>query len=425
MKLAEANAKIILFTSKTLSTGMHPVVLRITFKRNRRYFTLPGLQAAKDQWDDESGRFNPRISMDGNKKINLWESKACSAIDLIKNQNQEFTFDRFEKRFFSSLKNITVFGFIDKEIEQMKKDGRFSSHNVAKPLLSRLKEFHPKEFKFLDFDYSFLKGFQSHLANTCSTNGIAAYFRTLKALYNKAVNEGYADAGINPFKQVSIKKEATPKRALQKEQMAAIMNYKIDEGTRLFHSRNYFVFSFLCRGMNFMDMAFLKWEENIKEGRIMYLRSKTRKESTNYLSIPIRGPIADILQYYRAHSLGNEYVFPIIKSGSGYNLLQQKQRINDMLKKTNKDLREICSADGLKIQTTSEITFYVARHTWATVQKRSGTSTELIQEGLGHGNKIITETYLAQFESSVLDQTDEVILSTVEKMEFSREMVFH
>lgn len=145
----------------------------------------------------------------------------------------------------------------------MKKDGRFSSHNVAKPLLSRLKEFHPKEFKFLDFDYSFLKGFQSHLAKTCSTNGIAAYFRTLKALYNKAANEGYADAGINPFKQISIKKEATAKRALQKEQMAAIMNHKIDEGTRLYHSRNYFVFSFLCRGMNFMDMAYLKWEENI------------------------------------------------------------------------------------------------------------------------------------------------------------------
>lgn len=411
MKLAEAKAKIILFTSKTLATGMHPVVLRITFKRNRRYITLPGVQAVKDQWDDELGRFNPRVSVEGNKKINLWESKACTAIDLIKNQNQEFTFDRFEKRFFSSLKNITVFGFIDKEIEQMKKDGRFSSHNVAKPMLSRLKEFHPKEFKFLDFDYSFLKGFQSHLALTCSTNGIAAYFRTLKALYNKAVNEGYADSGINPFKQISIKKEATPKRALQKEQMAAIMNYKIDEGTRLFHSRNYFVFSFLCRGMNFMDMAYLKWEQNIKEGRIVYLRSKTRKESTNYLSIPIRGPIADMLKYYRTHSLGSEFVFPILKSG--YKDLQQKQRVNDLLKKTNKDLRAICSPDNLNISTANEITFYVARHTWATLQKRSGTPTELIQEGLGHQNKVITETYLAQFESSVLDETDKVIFATV------------
>ncbi|MEJ7643909.1 MAG: phage integrase SAM-like domain-containing protein [Chryseolinea sp.] len=195
----------------------------------------------------------------------------------------------------------------------MKSDGRFSSLNVAKPLLSRLKEFHPKEFKFLDFDYSLLRGFQSHLAKTCGTNGIAAYFRSLKALYNKAVNEGYGDPGINPFKLLSIKKEASPKRALQKEQMAAIMNHPIDEGTRLFHSRNYFVFSFLCRGMNFMDMAFLKWEENIKDGRIVYLRSKTRKEGTNYLSLPIRGPIADILRYYRANSFGNEFVFPVLK----------------------------------------------------------------------------------------------------------------
>lgn len=149
----------------------------------------------------------------------------------------------------------------------------------------------------------------------------------------------------------------------------------------------------------------------IKEGRIVYLRSKTRKESTNYLSIPIRGPIADILRYYRTNSLGSEFVFPILKSG--YRNLQQKQRINDLLKKTNKDLRTICAPENLNINTANEITFYVARHTWATLQKRSGTSTELIQEGLGHQNKVITETYLAQFESSVLDETDKVIFSTV------------
>ncbi|MEJ7643908.1 MAG: tyrosine-type recombinase/integrase [Chryseolinea sp.] len=86
--------------------------------------------------------------------------------------------------------------------------------------------------------------------------------------------------------------------------------------------------------------------------------------------------------------------------------------MNDVLKKINKDLREICSSDKLKINTTNEITFYVARHTWATLQKRSGTPTELIQEGLGHQNKVITETYLAQFESSVLDETDKVIFAT-------------
>ncbi|MEJ7643910.1 MAG: Arm DNA-binding domain-containing protein [Chryseolinea sp.] len=111
MKLAEGRAKIILFTSKTLSTGMHPIALRITFKRTRRYYTLPGIQAFKEQWNEDAGRLNSRVSVDGNKKINLWEAKASTAMDLIKNQNQEFTFDRFEKRFFSSLKNTTVLQF--------------------------------------------------------------------------------------------------------------------------------------------------------------------------------------------------------------------------------------------------------------------------------------------------------------------------
>jgi integrase len=395
-----------------LADGKHPVILRVTHKRARRYYTLPNLKADVNTWNDDLGRYNDGKKFSkSNKEINLWESKADAALQVIRTQHQQFSFDRFERTFFGSLKNITVYSFIANEIEQMKKDGRFSSMNVAKPMLSRLKEFHPKEFSFIDFDYTFLTGFQNHLANTCTTNGIAAYFRTLKAFINKAIKLGYAEDGSNPFRNLTIKKEATLKRALSKEQMAAIINHKISDCTRLFHSKNYFVFSYLCRGINFMDMALLTWDENILGDRIVYLRSKTKKTGSNFLSIPIRGLTADIIRYYRSHSFGNKYVFPILKPG--YNTLQQKQRVNDLLKKTNDDLKTICSSENLNIQTSHEITFYVARHTWATVQKRSGTSTELIQEGLGHQNKVITETYLAQFESSILDDTDKIIFATV------------
>lgn len=53
----------------------------------------------------------------------------------------------------------------------------------------------------------------------------------------------------------------------------------------------------------------------------------------------------------------------------------------------------IAEAVGLPLVTT-----YSARHSFATVLKRSGTNISYISESLGHSNLAITENYLASFE---------------------------
>jgi site-specific recombinase XerD len=64
--------------------------------------------------------------------------------------------------------------------------------------------------------------------------------------------------------------------------------------------------------------------------------------------------------------------------------------INDWMKKIRKKL-------GIE----KSVTTYVARHTFSTVMKRSGASTEFIQEALGHTNIKTTENYLDSFEKEV------------------------
>ncbi|WP_301705505.1 tyrosine-type recombinase/integrase, partial [uncultured Parabacteroides sp.] len=44
------------------------------------------------------------------------------------------------------------------------------------------------------------------------------------------------------------------------------------------------------------------------------------------------------------------------------------------------------------------ITFHVARHSFATVLKRSGANISYISESLGHSDLKTTEAYLASFE---------------------------
>ena len=60
-------------------------------------------------------------------------------------------------------------------------------------------------------------------------------------------------------------------------------------------------------------------------------------------------------------------------------------------------------AEDLSIK--KPVTTYAARHSFATVLKRSGASTELISEMLGHSNLKTTKNYLASFESETLKHT--------------------
>jgi len=54
-----------------------------------------------------------------------------------------------------------------------------------------------------------------------------------------------------------------------------------------------------------------------------------------------------------------------------------------------------------KLGINKKTTTYVARHTFSTVLKRSGVSTEYIQEALGHANIKTTENYLDSFGKEI------------------------
>ena len=50
-----------------------------------------------------------------------------------------------------------------------------------------------------------------------------------------------------------------------------------------------------------------------------------------------------------------------------------------------------------------KISSYVARHSYATVLKRSGVSTSVISESLGHSSERVTQIYLDSFENRQLN----------------------
>ena len=100
------------------------------------------------------------------------------------------------------------------------------------------------------------------------------------------------------------------------------------------------------------------------------------------------------------------YIFPILNTKTHVTASQIANRIKKKAKVVNKDLKEIAGAAKIDFN----ITTYVARHTYATIMKRSGASTSVISESLGHDSEKTTQIYLDSFENKILDEANKAIL---------------
>ena len=161
--------------------------------------------------------------------------------------------------------------------------------------------------------------------------------------------------------------------------------------------KDLFMFSFYNRGMNFVDMAFLK-VKNIESGRINYTRQKTGQ----HFSIKVTDKSKSIIDKYNDLKEPESYIFPIIyRKGNEYLDYRNAMRL------MNKKLKKISELLNLDVPLTT----YVSRHSWATIAKKSGVATAVISEGLGHTTEEITQVYLDSVENDVLDDANDLIIS--------------
>ena len=95
------------------------------------------------------------------------------------------------------------------------------------------------------------------------SNSIATKFSVLKAVYNKALAEGIFTTPHSPFLQFKIGRlwTATRKRAIRKEEVQRLMQAEIlaDGSAYLDFARDIFLFSYLSAGINFKDIATLRY----------------------------------------------------------------------------------------------------------------------------------------------------------------------
>ena len=225
-------------------------------------------------------------------------------------------------------------------------------------------------------------------------NTIGIRFRTLRAVYNLALAEGIVKVDCYPFKKYKVSKlhKETAKRAITKEQVKQVIEYDVSRAR--FYKRlavDMFTFSYLMGGINFTDMAFLT-DKNFDGERLVYIRQKTKK----LIMLPLQEKAVEIVNRYRSSQ--RKYVFPVLDNRER-TPRQIRNRIYDVLDNVNGYLADIGKELGIELKISS----YVARHSYATVLKRSGVSTSVISESLGHSSERVTQIYLDSFENRQLN----------------------
>lgn len=227
-----------------------------------------------------------------------------------------------------------------------------------------------------------------------SPNTISFYTRILRAAYKRAVEDEVIE-DRNPFRRVYTGVDKTVKRALPLSVIKQIRNLDLSLIPELDFARDMFLMSFMLRGMSFIDMAFLR-KSDLKNGHISYRRRKTNQ----LLTIAWTKEMQLLVDKYPENP--TDYLLPIITNKGG----NERSRYRSVGYNINRSLKKIAEKVGLSIS----LTFYCARHSWASAAKAKGIPISVISEGMGHDSETTTQIYLTSFDTSAVDQANSIIL---------------
>lgn len=291
------------------------------------------------------------------------------------------------------------FGLFMKEqigrLESMKRMRTSETYTAAYRSFMRFMD--NKDVAIDEFDEKLMGEYENFLKMTgAGLNTVSFYMRIMRAVYNRAVDEGITDQRY-PFKKVYTGIARTVKRALRFDDIRRIKNVDLSNEPNLAFARDMFMFSFYTRGMSFVDMSFLS-KSNLSGGVLSYCRRKTGQR----LDIKWEKCMQEIVERYDACG---PYILPIVSPDKGDERLQYRQcqcRINAYLKRL-----------GRMMGFLHPLTMYVARHSWASVAKSRNVPLLIISEGMGHDSDATTRIYLASIEASRIDEANSSILNAL------------
>lgn len=393
-------------------------------KNNKRKVMALGIYAEPHQWNDKLEMFVtdkrvPKLHPDRiylNEWLTQKKSEILRIIADFDSNKIDWTLNQFEQEFFHYSNKGNVKEFFENLIQTYKDTNHIGNANCYSRTLHVLELFDEKlsERVFPEIDIKYVKSFDVFLQKReCKGNTRKFYFKTLRAVLNKAIQDGEASETTYPFGKggfsISSLEEETTKRYLPHDSMFKLKTTVMDNAV-LERTRRLFLFSYYCYGISFIDAALLTKKNIIRYNGgnyIVYKRNKTKEaKKVKPIQIKITPEIQELMNWFSANTLlVEDYLLPIV-SIAGYKGEQLYNHIRSRFGRNNKNLANL--AKVLEI-TDMKLTSYVSRHTMAMTLQENQVPREVISQILGHSDLATTNTYLDSFASSVIDEAVKVL----------------
>ncbi len=393
MKTERVSIRVVTDPRRIKNDDTIPLKLRITFKGKRKYYAT--------QYSLSENDWNLLNSVSAKGKLRTIKNEIAKIeieADKTANQITPFSFTQFEAIFFQkSSVNILLKDLFAEKIKALSDNTQIGTATSYQAALTSLRKF-KSHLLIEDISISFLQDYEKYmLQDNRAKATIGIYLRCLRTVLNIAIEEKLLSKENYPFgsRKYKIPTSQNIKKALDLPSIKKIFEYDVWDNTNMGMARDFWIFSYLCNGINIMDVANLKWKD-LNTDTIIFERQKTKNSNRNSNSkiVALRNDkINTIIKKWGNKNLEVEnFVFNIITPVDTPKMV--KQKVQQFIKVINKWIKKI--GEDLEFELT--LTTYVARHSFATILVQNGAPLEFASQSLGHSNLTTTQRYFAGFD---------------------------
>ena len=356
------------------------MMLRIYLNNERLSLGSTGISVKSSQWDKEKERIKGRTTEALNTNLQL--DNIASGLQSIFRRiemSDVVSLERIKSEFLGKKEEIDTLmqlfekhnGDVAKQIGVSVGKATLQKYNVCKRHFSEFleKQYKRSDLKLTELTYVVIREFDLYLRTEVGQNPNTAT-KTMKTF--KTITLLGQKMGVllhDPFMNHRFHIEPVNRGFLTDEEILCIAHKQINI-PRLELIRDIFIFSCFT-GLAYIDVSNLTPDHIVTLGDKQWIMTQRQKTSveTNVLLLDI--PKA-IIAKYGGKTYRNGKLFPMLTN-----------------QKTNSYLKEIADICGIK----KNLTFHLARHTFATMSLSKGVPMESVSKMLGHTNIRTTQIY--------------------------------
>lgn len=368
--------------------GLYPVKVEVVSNRKQKYYPA-GIDLSPEEWTEIWDL--RRKSEERNRLEEAFFRVARETDSLVR--GERFSFRALDQRMGLRRSGVTLNSMLQRMADSFMDEGRTNSSYRCRSTLRAVEQYAGRAVQLPEVTPEWLMECERqwrHCGRKVTT--VSIYMKTIKAVMNLAVSSGLLSGFAFPFGRngYRIPSGTGRKLALSCEQIHRIMEYKGNPELEEF--RDLWLFSYLCNGINFRDMVYLKYG-NIVDDEIWFVRSKTRNSSgTKTVRAALTGRMREIMATIGNPCDGNPETFIFRCADGSSDDFHRTMHVRKVVARCNRALAQIASELGIPRFTT-----YSARHSFASMLNWRGVDISYISESLGHSSLSVTEHYLAGF----------------------------